>query len=60
MRIWEKAFLVEESVPVKTQEGCFLLIRKPMLVGFIGLGLKLPGQLEVGEVEAVAAASRCL
>ena len=57
MGIWEKACLVEEKAPTKAQRSCILLIRKPVLVGFIGSGLKLPWPLEVQEVGAVASAS---
>ena len=45
--IWKKAFLIKERAPTKAQRNCLLLIRKPILVGFIDSGLKLPWQLEV-------------
>lgn len=54
---WKKTFLREERAPTKAQSSCLLLIRKPILVGFIGSGLKLPGQLEEREVGAVASSA---
>ena len=43
MGIWKKAFLVEERAPTKAQRSCLLLIRKPVLVGFIDSGLNCHG-----------------
>lgn len=46
---------MEEGVCATAQICCLALIRKPILVGFIGSGLVIARVVEIGEVGAVVA-----